>query len=61
MQITHRALRLRLYAFQASLRLLGQAVLPGNTNRPLSSLVDEYERTAETLLRLGRLRNEQHI
>jgi len=61
MQITHRALRLRRYAFQASLRLLGQAVLPGNTNRPLASLVDEYERTAETLLRLGRLRNEQHI
>jgi hypothetical protein len=58
MQIAHRALRLRLYSLQASLRLLGQAVLPGYNNRPLSSLIDEYERTAETLLRLGHLRNE---
>jgi hypothetical protein len=61
MQIAHRALRLRLYTFQASLRLVGQAVLPGTSNRPLSSLIDEYERTAETLLRLRRLRNEQHV
>jgi hypothetical protein len=60
-QIAHRALRLRLYTLQASLRLLGHAVWPGNSNRPLSSLIDEYERTAETLLRLGRLRNEQHV
>jgi hypothetical protein len=61
MQIAHRALRLRLYSLQASLRLLGQAVLPSNTNRPLSSLIDEYERTAENLLRLGRLRDKQHV
>jgi hypothetical protein len=60
-QIAHRALRLRLYSLQASLRLLGQAVLPSNKTHPLSSLIDEYERAAETLLRLGRLRNEQQI
>jgi hypothetical protein len=61
MQIAHRALRLRLYSLRASLRLLSQAVLPGNSNQPLSSLIDEYERTAETLLRLGRLRNESRV
>lgn len=61
MQIAHRALRLRLYSLQAGLRLLSQAVLPVSTNRPISSLIDEYERTAETLLRLGRLHNEQHV
>ncbi len=61
MQIAHRALRLRLHTLQASLRLLGQVVLPGNGNRPLVSLIDEYEKTAQTLLRLGRLRNEQHV
>ena len=60
-QIAHSALRLRLYTLQAGLRLLAQAMLPGTGNRPLSSLIDQYERTAETLLRLGRLRNEQHV
>jgi len=60
-QIAQSALRLRLYTLQAGLRLLGQAVLPGTSNRPPSSLLDQYERTAETLLRLGRLRNEQHV
>ena len=60
-QIAHSALRLRLYTLQAGLRLLGQAMLPGTSNRPLSSLIDQYERTAETLLRLGRLRNEQQV
>src|ERR1700704_1193382 len=53
MQVAHSALRLRLYSLQASLRLLSQAVLPGNSNQPISSLIDEYERTAQTLLRLG--------
>jgi hypothetical protein len=61
MQIAHSALRLRLYSLQASLRLLSQAVLPVNSSRSPSFLIDEYERTAETLLRLGRLRNEQHV
>ena len=61
MQIAHSALRLRLYSLQASLRLLSQAVLPGNSNQPLSSLIDEYERTAQTLLRLGHRRDEQHV
>ena len=60
-QIAQSALRLRLYTLQAGLRLLGQAVLPGTSNRPLSSLLDQYERTADTLLRLGRLRNEQNV
>ncbi|MFY9559030.1 MAG: hypothetical protein WAQ52_02235 [Terriglobales bacterium] len=61
MQIAHSALRLRLYTLQGGIRLVGQAVLPGTSNRPLSSLLDQYERTAESLLRLGRLRNEQNV
>jgi len=60
-QIAHSALRLRLYTLQASLRILGQGMLPGTSDRPLSSLIDQYERTAETLLRLGRLRNQQNV
>lgn len=60
MQIAHSALRLRLYTLKAGLRLLLQAVVPGTSNRPLASLLDQYERTAETLLRLGRLRSTQH-
>ena len=59
MHIAHRALRLRLYSLQAGIRLLGQAILPSASNRPPSSLIDEYERTAETLLRLGRLADSQ--
>jgi hypothetical protein len=61
MRIAHSALRLRLYSLQASLRLLSQAVLPRTSNQPLSSLINEYERTAQTLLRLGHRRDEQHV
>ncbi len=60
-QIAQSALRLRLYTLQAGLRFLGEAILPGVSNGTLSSLIDQYERTADTLLRLGRLNNEQHI
>src|SRR5882762_2998839 len=59
-QIAHSALRLRLYTLQAGLRLLCHAMLPGISNRPLSSMIDQYEKIAEKLLRLGRLPKEQH-
>jgi hypothetical protein len=59
-QIAHSALRLRLYTLQAGLRLLCHAMLPGISNRPLSSMIDQYEKIAEKLLRLGRLPQEQH-
>jgi hypothetical protein len=61
MQIANSALRLRLYTVQAGLRLLTAVMLPGTSNLPLAPLIDQYERAAETLLRLGRLRSEQHI
>lgn len=60
-QIAQTALRLRLYTLQAGLWLLAEAILPGVSNGTLSSLIDQYERTAETLLRLSRLSNEQHV
>ena len=61
MQIANRALHLRLYSLQAGLRLFGQVILPGTSNWSSSPLIDEYERTAETLLRLKHLRNQRHV
>jgi hypothetical protein len=60
-QIADSALRLRLYSLQTSLRLLSAVVLPSAIDLPTSSLIDQYQQTAETLLRLGRLRSERHI
>ena len=58
-QIADSALRLRLYTLQAHVRLLTAATLPGVRNLSLPPLIDHYERTAETLLRLRRLRSGQ--
>jgi hypothetical protein len=58
-QITDSALRLRLYAAQTILRLVTGAVLPSIESVSPPSLIGQYERTAETLLRLGRLQRGQ--
>ena len=52
--VTENAFRLRLQTIGACLHLLTEVVLPdlGSPSRP--PLVDQYERAAETLLRLGR-------
>jgi hypothetical protein len=52
--VTENAFRLRLQTIGACLHLLTEVVLPdlGSPSRP--PLVDQYERAAETLFRLGR-------
>ena len=52
-QVTENAFRLRLQSVRVSLRLLTEVLLPGLSSRSLPSL-DQYERAAETLFRLGR-------
>jgi hypothetical protein len=53
-QIAENAFRLRLLTISASLHLLTGILLPGWSSRSLPPLVNQYERAAETLFRLGR-------
>jgi len=53
-QVTENAFRLRLQSVRVSLRLLTEILLPDLRSRSLPPLVDQYERAAETLFRLGR-------
>jgi hypothetical protein len=53
-QVAESAFRLRLQTIGACLHLLTEILLPDLQNRSLPPLVDQYERTAETLFRLGR-------
>jgi hypothetical protein len=53
-QVAENAFRLRLQTIRASLLLLTEIVLPGLQSRPIPALLDQYERSAETLFRLGR-------
>jgi hypothetical protein len=61
-QVAENAFRLRLQTVRVSLRLLTEVLLPGLSNRslPSPSLADQYERTAETLFRLGRFPSGVH-
>jgi hypothetical protein len=53
-QAVENAFRLRLQTIGACLRLLTEVVLPDLRSPSLPPLVDQYERAAETLFRLGR-------
>lgn len=59
-QVTENAFRLRLQTVRVSVRLLTEVLLPGLSSRSLPSLADQYERTAETLFRLGRYSSAVH-
>ena len=59
-QVAENAFRLRLQAIRASLHLLTGILLPDLQSRSLPPLVDQYERTAETLFRLGRFSSGVH-
>ena len=52
--VAENAFRLRLQTIGACLHLLTEVVLPGLRSPTLPPLVDQYERAAETLFRLGR-------
>jgi hypothetical protein len=52
--VTENAFRLRLQTIGACLHLLTEVVLPDLRSPSLPHLVDQYERAAETLFRLGR-------
>lgn len=54
LQVTESAFRLRFQTLGACLRLLTEVVLPDLQSRPMPPLVDQYQRTAQTLFRLGR-------
>lgn len=53
-QVAESAFRLRLQTMGACLHLLTEVVMPELQSRPAPRLVDQYERTAETLVGLGR-------
>jgi hypothetical protein len=53
-QVAESAFRLRLQTIGACLHLLTEILLPDLQSRSLPPLVDQYERAAETLFRLGR-------
>lgn len=53
-QVAENAFRLRLQTIRASFFLLTEVVLPDLPSRSLPPFVDQYERTAQTLFRLGR-------
>ncbi len=59
-QLTENAFRLRLQTIGACLHLLTEVVLPGVQSRSLPVLVDQYERAAETLFRVGRFPSGRH-
>jgi hypothetical protein len=53
-QVAENAFRLRLQTIRAGLYLLTEILLPDLQSRSLPRLVDQYDRAAETLFRLGR-------
>lgn len=53
-QVAENAFRLRLQTMRTGLYLLTEILLPDLQTRSLPHLVDQYERAAETLFRLGR-------
>lgn len=53
-QVAENAFRLRLQTLRACPHLLTEILLPDLHGRSLPTLVDQYERAAETLFRLGR-------
>jgi len=59
-QVAENAFRLRLLTISASLRLLTGILLPDWSSRSVPPLVDQYERAAETLFRLGRFPSGRH-
>jgi hypothetical protein len=59
-QVAENAFRLRLLTISASLHLLTGILLPDWSSRSLPPLVDQYERAAETLFRLGRFPSGRH-
>jgi hypothetical protein len=52
-QVAENAFRLRLQTMKACLLLLTEVALPGLQSRSIPFVVDEYERTAQILFRLG--------
>jgi hypothetical protein len=60
LQVAESAFRLRLQTIGACLHLLTEVVLPGLQSQSRPPLVDQYERTAETLFRLGRFSSRRH-
>lgn len=52
-QAAENALRLRLQTVRAGFYLLGEVLRPGLQSKPLPSLVDQCQQSAETLFRLG--------
>ena len=59
-QLSENAFRLRLQTIGACLHLLTEILLPDLQSRSLPPLVDQYERAAETLFRLGRFSSGVH-
>jgi hypothetical protein len=60
-QVAESAFRLRLQTVRACPHLLTEILLPDLESRSLPPLVDQYERAAETLFRLGRFSSiERH-
>jgi hypothetical protein len=59
-QVAENAFRLRLQTIGACLHLLTEILWPDLQGRSLPPLVDQYERTAETLFRLGRFSSGVH-
>lgn len=53
LKVAENAFRLRLQTVSTSLRLLVEIAIPDLQNRSLPRLFDQYERSAQTLLRVG--------
>jgi hypothetical protein len=53
-QLSENAFRLRMQTLRACFHLLGEILWPALPSRSLPPLADQYERTAETLFRLGK-------
>jgi hypothetical protein len=53
-QLSENAFRLRLQSIRACLRLVTGIILPDLRTQSIPTLVDQYERASENLLRLGR-------
>lgn len=54
-QAAENAFRLRVQTFKAGLILLAGVLFPDLQSRPIPALVDQYERSAETLFLIGRV------
>jgi hypothetical protein len=59
-QVAENAFRLRLQTIRACLHLLTEVLLPDLRSPSLPPLVDQYERAAETVFRLGRFPSRRH-